>query len=154
MNQIVRASIDQKIQECLRQFPDVEVIEQRVFFSAGKCTVRLIVDYPRGGISVERCAEVNRSLAAVFFESYAEEDFTVEVNSPGLDRMLVTEKDFLRREQETIGVWLKEPFNGKSYFEGVCRGVRDNQLLIEEKHRLVTIPFSLIHQGKRIVTWR
>lgn len=154
MNRMAPETVAEVIRTCLKQFPGIEAIEQRVFFASGKCIVRLIVDHAEGGISVEQCAEVNRSLVAALSAEYPEDDFTVEVNSPGLDRLLSTEKDFLRSRQETIGVWLKEPLSGKMYIEGVCRDVQDRQVIIAQSQDLVTVPLSLIGKGKRIVTWR
>jgi len=154
MNRMAQETVAPMIRTCLEQFPGVEAIEERVLCTSGKCIVRLIVDHAEGGITLEQCAEVNRTLAAALSAAYPEEDFTVEVDSPGLDRMLSTEKDFLRSRNETIGVWLKGPLHGKTYIEGVCRDVRDGRLVIAQKQDLVTIPLSLINTGKRIVTWR
>ena len=59
--------------------------------------IQILVDRINGGIIVDECADVNvhvnNQLEAL---NLIEDNYTLEVSSPGLDRPLTTKKDFKR----------------------------------------------------------
>ncbi|MFH1504003.1 MAG: hypothetical protein ABIH08_01220 [Candidatus Omnitrophota bacterium] len=126
-----------------------ELIDFKVFFSRTKNIARCIVDYSQGGITVIVCAKINKSIFAYLDESrLLGDDFTVEVNSPGLDRPLKSSKDFLRAQGRTILLWLSEPVNDKTYFEGEVLGVNEDILSLLNKKEVLKIDFGKIKVGK------
>ena len=86
----------------------VEILFRR---AGARSIVTFIVD-KEGGVSLEDCAQINRKLG-LFFDALAEDTLSnsagifagpyfLEVNSPGLDRPLKTEKDFLKVKDRVI----------------------------------------------------
>ncbi len=91
----------------------VDIIVRR---SNGTSTIVIIAD-KSGGITLDDCATVNRRLSDYFDEltnaaaenSFLQGRYFIEVNSPGLDRPLVTPKDFLRVKGELVRVVYRDP---------------------------------------------
>ena len=52
----------------------------------------------------------------------------MEVSSPGIDRILKKDKDFVREAGKVVDVTLYAPFDGKKFFVGELEG-RDEQFL-------------------------
>ena len=58
-----------------------------------------VIIYKQGGTSVDDCATVSRELSHLLdVEDLIPQKYHLEVSSPGLDRPLKTEKDFLRNK--------------------------------------------------------
>jgi ribosome maturation factor RimP len=116
----------------------VEILFRR---AGSRAFVTFIVD-KEGGISLEECARINQRLG-IFFDSLSEDQagggagflggpYFLEVNSPGLDRPLKTEKDFLKVVDRPVklvyraedGRTLDEVGTLKSVQDGLLRLVR------------------------------
>ncbi|OGW84206.1 MAG: hypothetical protein A3C47_06205 [Omnitrophica bacterium RIFCSPHIGHO2_02_FULL_51_18] len=73
-----------------------ELIDISLRRSGGRGTLTLLVDKP-GGITLDECALINGRLGTFLDETgFSGRPYILEVNSPGLDRPLKTQKDFLR----------------------------------------------------------
>jgi ribosome maturation factor RimP len=83
--------------------------------------VRVIIDTPQmdGRVPVDRCASVSREIetqldaGAGFPASYS-----LEVSSPGLDRMLAREKDFEAATGSEVRIETRRPQDGRRRFRG------------------------------------
>ena len=130
----------------------VEFVEFKIFSSGLKHTVRCLVDYPAGGITLNTCAMINTRIFS-FLDStqLLGDDFTVEVNSPGLDRKLVSYRDFLRVKGKNVGVWLLEPLEGKTYVEGEVTDVNEQHLFLKGRENIFKIDLVKIRSGKEKV---
>jgi len=90
----------------------IELVEVSFKKHGSRKVLTFIVDKP-GGVTLQDCVEVNQRLGA-FFDEVSENplakdelikgSYYLEVNSPGLDRPLRTEKDFLRNVGQTLRV--------------------------------------------------
>jgi len=128
----------------------LELIELRLFSSSGSVTVRLLTDYPQGGITLAECARINKMVVERLDENKIfGDDFTVEVNSPGMHRPLATSGDFMRVKGKAVGLWLRDDSLGKSYMEGEVVGVEDKTLTLKHKEEVITIPRELIKTAKQ-----
>ncbi|HEX7511140.1 MAG TPA: ribosome maturation factor RimP [Chitinivibrionales bacterium] len=65
------------------------------YFRAGKRGVlRVFIDKP-GGVTIEDCEQVSNSLSVLLdVENFSDQPYTLEVSSPGLDRLLTKEQHF------------------------------------------------------------
>ncbi len=69
-------------------------------------------------VTVEDCELVTRQLQYAL-EVDGVDYARLEVSSPGLDRPLKREADYLRFEGQAVSITLKEPFEGRKVFKGV-----------------------------------
>lgn len=82
--------------------------------------VRVIIDREPDGVTLGDCTEANRAvLAALTGEGLDAGSFHVEVMSPGVDRLLVREKDFRRHLGRRVRVVLRRKQGGRRSFTGV-----------------------------------
>lgn len=84
---------------------------------APKGLLRVTIDRPEG-VRIEDCELVSRQLSRV----YEVEDidyWRLEVGSPGVDRPLKTEADFVRFAGERIELKLRMPIESRKVFTGV-----------------------------------
>lgn len=95
----------------------------------GSGLLRIFIDKPVG-INVEDCAHVSNHLSRVLVVEGVDYG-RLEVSSPGLDRMLRNEQDFVRFTGNKVRVKLRVPQEGQRNFVGVLRHVSDGKLEME-----------------------
>ncbi len=88
--------------------------------------LRLYIDKP-GGITLDDCQKVSEQLSDELDRvDPIKENYFLEVSSPGLDRPLKKEKDFIRFKGELVEVKLYEALNGNKIIEGELIGLENN----------------------------
>jgi len=114
--------------------------------------LRILVDKPRGGISLEECARLNNEINRILDEKeILKTRYILEVFSPGLDRPLLTRSDFLRCINRNIRLFLLEAINGKVELEGVITKVEDESVYIDIEGKSVAVPLTKIKKAKQII---
>ena len=74
----------------------VELVELTAHQHGGQVVVRLLVDKV-GGMTIQDCARLNQLIGqALDAADCLAQSYTLEVSSPGLDRPLVSKRDFER----------------------------------------------------------
>jgi ribosome maturation factor RimP len=121
------------LDRALESEPDVELVEYTV--SRARRPLLRVFLYKPTGITVDDCARINRRLSR---ELEAEEQlsgrFTVEVSSPGLDRKLVTRRDFERAVGEVVRVRYRHQ-GSEQEATGLLTEVEAGALLLEPPRR-------------------
>ena len=98
----------------------------------GKAVLRILAD-KEGGIQMEECASFNSELIEIFDkENTIEEEYVLEVSSPGLDRKLKNDKDFEWATGKNIKVTTYAPIEGENVFIGKLLGVSAESVVIEK----------------------
>ncbi len=99
--------IEQRLEEIKSQIEALgaELIDISLRKSGTRSVLTIIADKP-GGITLEECARINRTLGDYFEqnEGLIQGSYVLEVNSPGLDRPLKTARDFERARGQTVRV--------------------------------------------------
>ncbi len=93
--------------------------------------VEFLIDRPQGGITLDECVAVNRTIMIMRQNEVRLDEFSFSVSSPGMDRPLRTEKDFFRVMGRPIRVHMKEGVAGPRQYEGVLKGVCGAQIQLE-----------------------
>ena len=94
--------------------------------------LRVYIDKPEG-IDIEDCQALSEKLEKELDEKNVVPDsYILEVSSPGLDRVLKKEKDFVREAGKMVDVSLYEPLDGSKQITGKLIGCEDNALKLEE----------------------
>src|SRR5437764_48533 len=87
--------------------------------SASGRLVRVFIDKP-GGVNVEDCAQVSSHLTHLFAAEGIDYE-RLEVSSPGLDRPLKKEADFVRFDGMEAKLKLREPIGNSRRVKGILR---------------------------------
>jgi ribosome maturation factor RimP len=98
-----------------------------------KHVVHVLIDHEPDGVKVDELVTVTRSVNTLLEESGRDPgDYTVEILSPGLDRPLVREKDFVRFKGQQVHVKTKDrqSIDGRSNFKGALLGLEDDEVTV------------------------
>ncbi|OWY38391.1 ribosome maturation factor RimP [Xenophilus sp. AP218F] len=107
---------------------------------------RVFMDKP-GGITVEDCVLVSNHLTRVFMVENVDYE-RLEVSSPGLDRPLKKEADFVRFAGSLAKIKTRMPIEQQKKFTGRLAGVENDSVLLEVDGRTVVIPFANIDKAR------
>ena len=91
--------------------------------------LRVFIDKPEG-INVDDCALVSHHLGRVFTVENVDYD-RLEVSSPGLDRPLRREADFVRFAGQKVRLKLRVAVNGQRNFAGRLKSAGGGQVEME-----------------------
>lgn len=130
-----------------------ELVDLKFYQRGMESFLILFVDAPQGGITLAGCSALNREIRD-FLDKNALvlEPYTLEVSSPGLDRSLASQKDFLRALNRKIKVFLKEPVNGRLEFAGKLLEASADKINLELDNSLIAaISLNNIAKAKNIV---
>ncbi|MFQ5848077.1 MAG: ribosome maturation factor RimP [Candidatus Methylomirabilales bacterium] len=111
--------------------------------------LRLYLDKP-GGVTVEDCREVSEQLSDLLdVEELIEHPYTLEVSSPGLDRVLRTPGDFLRFAGRRARIQTTAPIGGQRRFHGRVEGYREGMVILrQEQGPTLLIPLEAIAKAR------
>ena len=114
--------------------------------------LRILVDRPDGGITLDECARLNNELNIILDEKdILRERYILEISSPGLDRPLKTESDFLRCMNRKVRLILAEKINDKIELEGIITKVEDDSVYIDIEDEIIKVALSKINKTKQVI---
>jgi len=116
----------------------------------GKITTYTIFIYHKDGISLEKCSEVSRAVSPVFdiYEPIAG-NWTLQVSSPGIERILKTLTNF----KQSIGEYVKIKTKELEKYQGTLQAVQDDIIKLKFKDKDIQIVFDNILKAQTIVRW-
>ncbi len=98
-----------------------------------------------GGLTLDDCTRVSQEVGRILdVEDFIENQYTLEVSSPGLSRRLKTEKDFMKYKGHLIKVRTLDPIGERSHFRGKLLGISESSLEIETDGGVFLIPISSV----------
>jgi len=129
----------------------VELVEVEYRCENRGWVLRLYID-KEGGVSVGDCQRVSEQVGDLLdVEDLICHGYRLEVSSPGLDRPLVQERDFLRFTGKRAKISTHDPISNQRNFQGRILGVADHKVLIEADERgIVEIPHEAIARARLI----
>jgi ribosome maturation factor RimP len=119
-------------------------------FSAGRAhaVLRLFIDR-EAGVTLDDCAQVSREVSALLdVEDPIPSAYTLEVSSPGFDRVLRTQAHFGRFLGARVFVELKEPRAGRRRYTGKLLTVDEAGIALEVDRAQVTMTFAEIGKAR------
>ena len=115
---------------------------------SGRGLMRVLLDKP-AGISVEDCELVSNQLTRLFAVEGV--DFgRLEVSSPGLDRPIKKEADFIRFRGEKAHLKLRMPLEGRKNFIGLLGEVRDGVLQLDVDGKQVLVELENLDKARLV----
>lgn len=106
-------------------------------------------DDPQGSITVDDCARVSHAVSQVLeIEDPIKGHYTLEVSSPGFDRILRKREHFERFVGERIFAEMKLPINGRRRFIGVLKSIADDSIVVEVDGQAHSLPLERIQKAR------
>lgn len=122
IEELVAAEVEKIIVGTALELVDVEYVRERNWY------LRVFID-KQGGVDLEDCQAVSEKLSKILDEKDPISDnYLLEVSSPGLDRVLKKEKDFVRYQGRDVDIHFFKPHNGTKLLTAVLKG-RDGDVL-------------------------
>jgi ribosome maturation factor RimP len=115
---------------------------------SGRGMMRVFMDKP-DGISVEDCERVSNQLVRLFTVEGVEYE-RLEVSSPGLDRVVKKEADFVRFKGQKAKFKLRLPVNGSKQLVGIIGELKDGVLQLDMAGGSVEIELSNVDKARLV----
>ena len=101
------------------------------------------------GITVDDCANVSHAVSQVLeIQDPIKGHYTLEVSSPGFDRILRTRAHFERFVGERIFAELKLPIEGRRRFVGVLKSIAGDTVVVEVDGKAHSLPCERIQKAR------
>jgi ribosome maturation factor RimP len=126
----------------------MELVDLQYVNAGGRWTLRVFVDKP-GGVTVDDCANLSKRISDVLdTEDVIPHRYYLEVSSPGVERALTGEKDFVRFKGKVASIRTFSPVDGQRNFVGLIEDCREGMLTLRaEDGGLLTLPLSGIERA-------
>lgn len=125
-----------------------ELVDLEYGAGHGRSTLRVFID-AAAGVTLEDCERVSRGISALFdVEDPIPAAYTLEVSSPGFDRVLRTRAHFGRFVGSRVFVELKEPRAGRRRYTGQLLAVDDDGIALAVDSERVAVTFAEIGKAR------
>lgn len=134
VEKIVEDLVSDIIQGSELELVDVEFVKERDWY------LRVFLDKD-GGIELDDCQLVSEKLEAKLDEiDPVKESYYLEVSSPGLDRALKKERDFVRHIGDKVEINTFAPINGVKTIVGTLKGLHDGDIQVDVEGIMMNVP--------------
>ncbi len=119
------------------------------YLSQGKHSVLRIYIDSANGITVDDCAAVSEQAGSVLdVEDPITGEYTLEVSSPGMDRLLFRPEQYPGYVGEILDVRLRSPFDGRRRYKGILKGIEGEDVVIQVDDNEYLLPHSAIEKAR------
>ena len=149
-----KAPVTQSVTELIElglQADGLELVDVEFKKEGKNWILRIYIDR-EGGVTLVDCQKVSRLAGDLIeVEEVIEPVYTLEVSSPGLNRVLKKEKDFLKYSGKKIYVQCHAPMDGRKKFTGILTGFIDQSIHLEVDGQHYTIPLNLVAKANLVI---
>ena len=125
-----------------------ELIELEYAAGRTQAVVRIFIDQP-AGITVDDCERVSREVAALLdVDDPIPTAYSLEVSSPGFDRVLRTPAHFERFVGSRVFIELKAPRAGRKRYTGMLQAASATGIELEVDKQKVEVSFDEIAKAR------
>ncbi|MFZ7132098.1 MAG: ribosome maturation factor RimP [Eubacteriales bacterium] len=127
----------------------LELVDVEFKKEGQKWVLRVYID-KENGVGLDDCQRVSEELGNLLDEKDPITDsYFLEVSSPGLDRPLKKDSDFLKYMDREIEITLYQPMNNSKYFKGMNKGIHQDALKMTiENEKIIQIPVKSIASAR------
>jgi ribosome maturation factor RimP len=152
---IAKAAIDRRLAGIITPIIEdlgYELVRVRLMSGKHK-TVQIMAERPEGGIEVDDCAKISLEVSAVLdVEDPIEDEYSLEVSSPGIDRPLTRMKDFDMWNGFEAKIETEELIDGRRRFKGLLAGTEGDEVLITIDEGTIGLNFEWLSDAKLVLT--
>jgi len=106
--------------------------------------LRLYIDKD-GGVDMDDCSGVSHVVSEMLDQKNPiPQAYMLEVSSPGLERPLKKDEDFIRFQGSLVTVHTTSRFQGYKEFSGNLVGLINDEIVLEYEDKRVAIPRTLV----------
>ena len=140
-----------KIIEPITQEENIELVDVEYKKVGKTLALRIYID-KKLGITLDDCQRISRQVEDLIeVHDVIADPYVLEVSSPGLDRPLKKERDFIRNKEKRVRVKSFSPINGKKQRVGTIQDFKNGTLYLKDTDGIQEIPLENIAQAKLTV---
>ena len=121
--------MDDDVKEKIRQLAEPVVVSEGIEFIHVECVkmhtrwiIRLFLD-KENGVTIADCANISNQLGDLFdIREVIKGAYTLEVSSPGFDRPLSRDQDFVKYKNSRVNIKTNVKIEGIKNFHGILLG--------------------------------
>lgn len=125
---------------------DLSLVDVEYLQDGGYWYVRIYVERLDGEVSLDDCANLSVRIEDAV-DALIDKKFFLEVSSPGIERPLKKEADFIRFTGEKVFVALKHKLEDKKNLEGILKAYKEKILTLEVAGEEIEIPLSEVRKA-------
>ncbi len=115
--------------------------------------LRVFIDRPEG-ITVEDCETVSAQVADLIeVHELIKDSYTLEVSSPGMDRILFKPAQWAPYVGEGVQIKLRVPVAGKRRLSGKLVAADAETATLEEQTGMIQFPLSAVERARLVPDW-
>ena len=127
-----------------------ELVDVQYLPKHGRWVLRLYID-TEGGVTIDDCARVSREIGDLIdVKDVIMHEYILEVSSPGLNRPLKKEADFIWARGKRVKVRMVKPVNGRRNFTGYLKNFEDGTLYVEAEGSLMALPWVEVEKANLV----
>jgi ribosome maturation factor RimP len=115
--------------------------------------LRVYIERPEG-VTVDDCERVSREISDLLdVEDVMPATYTLEVSSPGMDRILFKAGQYQANVGALVDVRLNFPFDGRKHIVGILVGLEDDEIVVRpqgEATEEYVLPLSNIQRARLV----
>lgn len=117
----------------------IELVEVEFKMEAGRWILRLYIDTPMG-VTLDDCELVSRQIGALLdIKDPIGRPYTLEVSSPGINRVLRKERDFIQFAGSPVKLRTRRKLDGRRNFQGTLKGMENSKIIVDVDGKRVEI---------------
>jgi len=117
IERVYKEKIEELIEPVLES-ESMELVDSECLKMKTRWMVRIFVD-KENGVTLDDCARISHELGDILdVHDIPPEPYTLEVSSPGLDRPLAKDNDFIKYRGHKVCVKVDQKIDGKRNFQG------------------------------------
>ena len=140
----IEKTIASYLDEMNLELADLEYVPE-----GGYNYLRIYIERVDGVTSIEDCVSFSEKIDPLI-EDFIKEKFFLEVSTPGIERRLRKEKDFLRFKGKKIRLALKSKVNDKKVLTGDLVDFISNEVVVDVEGTLINIPLEKVKKANLI----
>jgi len=121
--------------ERLLEKEDYELIDLKFGRANNKTLLQVFMDKKGDAdITLDECGDWSSKIGSYFDDSdLVGDSYILEISSPGLDRVIKKEKDFIRFVGRKVKVKLKSPYKGSRVYREGLKGFEDGSVVLSNE---------------------
>ena len=113
--------------------------------------LRIFID-KEGGVTVADCQKVSHLTGDLIdVEETITTPYSLEVSSPGLNRVLKREKDFLKFKGRRIHLHSLSPIDNRRKFTGILTDFKDQTVFLELDGKIIEVPLRQVGKANLVI---
>ncbi|AFM42429.1 hypothetical protein Desaci_3548 [Desulfosporosinus acidiphilus SJ4] len=142
MNQTLEQQIALLVEPYTKE-KELELVDVEYVKEGAHWYLRLFID-KEGGVDMDDCAEMSHAVSDLLDEKNPiPQAYMLEISSPGLERPLKKDEDFVRFQGKLVTVHTTSLFQGYNEFTGHLVGLINDEIVLEHEDNRVSIPRAL-----------